>query len=282
MLVVDKPRGMTSHDVVARARRALRTRAVGHAGTLDPMATGVLVIAVGEATKLVPSLTADDKAYDATIQLGVATDSLDADGSETARAEVPTLSLAEVQAAADGFLGPHRQRAPAVSAIKVDGERLHAKARRGEVFEAPVRDVVLHAVDVRSVADARVELSLRCAKGFYVRSFGRDLAEALGTVGHLTALRRTSSGRFDLSTACQVEELDAARLLPLADAAQRVLPGLDLDEDQCRDVRCGRRIACAEPREVVGLYGGRVVAVLRPDPERPGFLRVARGFADVE
>ncbi len=243
------------------------------------MATGVLVIAVGEATKLVPWLTADDKAYDATLLLGVATNSLDADGYETARAAVPSLTLAQVQAAAESFLGPHRQRAPAVSAIKVGGERLHAKARRGELVEPPVREVTLHSVRVVAVETERVDLSLRCAKGFYVRSFGRDLADALGTVGHLTALRRVASGRFDLSSACTIDEIDTARILSLPEAVRRVLPTLNLDEAAAVDVRCGRRIPCSEPHEVVGMHDGRVVAILRPDPERPGFHRVTRGFA---
>lgn len=245
------------------------------------MATGVLVLAVGEATKLVPWLTAADKEYDATLLLGVATNSLDADGHETARAEVPSLTLDQVQAAAEGFLGQHRQRAPAVSAIKVDGERLHAKARRGELVEPPLREVTLHAVRVVAVETNRVDLSLRCAKGFYVRSFGRDLSDVLGTVGHLTALRRLASGRFDLSSACTIDQIEATRLLPLSEAAQRVLPPLHLDEATAADVHCGRRIPCSEPGEVVGLHDGRVVAILRPDPERSGWHRVTRGFAAI-
>lgn len=278
VLVVDKPAGMTSHDVVARVRRALRTRAVGHAGTLDPAATGVLVVAVGEATKLVPWLTAADKSYTATIRLGVATDSLDADGTIVASETPPTLDRETVQRAADAFLGPHRQQAPAVSAIKVDGVRLHARARRGEVVEPPFRDVELHEVAIDAVEGADVHASLRCGKGFYVRSFARDLASRLGTVGHLTALRRTASGRFELVDACRLEEVAQDRLLPLVDATARVLPTLEIDAEQAADARCGRRLRGLPAGELAILESGRLVAIVRPDPAEPALHRVARGF----
>lgn len=283
VLVVDKPPGMTSHDVVARARRALRTRAVGHAGTLDPAATGVLVVAVGEATKLVPWLTAADKSYTATIRLGLATDSLDADGAIVASETPPTLDRETVQRAADAFLGPHRQQAPAVSAIKVDGVRLHARARRGEVVEPPFRDVELLSVAVDAVDGADVRLSLRCGKGFYVRSFARDLAARLGTLGHLTALRRTASGRFELADACRLEDVARERLLPLVEATARVLPTLEIDSERATDARCGRRLRGLPAGELAILESGSLVAIVRPDPAEPGVHRVARGFVeDVE
>ncbi|MCA9612842.1 MAG: tRNA pseudouridine(55) synthase TruB [Myxococcales bacterium] len=281
VLVVDKPPGMTSHDVVSRVRRAFRTRAVGHAGTLDPMATGVLVVAIGEATKLVPWLTADDKSYDATLRLGTATDSLDADGAVTETASVPELTRDEIRDAANAFLGPHAQRAPAVSAIKVDGVRLHARARRGEVVEPPLRDVVLHEVAIRAYEARDVELSLRCGKGFYVRSFGRDLAARLGTLGHLTALRRTASGRFDLAASVGLDALDGADLLSLPDAATRLLPPAILTEGAAEAARCGRRIHGVEGDEVAALHQGKLVAVLRRDPNDPSVHRVVRGFAPV-
>jgi tRNA pseudouridine55 synthase len=280
VLVVDKPAGMTSHDVVARARRALRTRTVGHAGTLDPAATGVLVVAVGEATKLVPWLTAADKTYTATIRLGVATDSLDADGAIVASETPPALDRETVRRAADAFLGPHRQQAPAVSAIKVDGVRLHARARRGEVVEPPFRDVELISVAIESVEGPDIHLSLRCGKGFYVRSFARDLAASLGTLGHLTALRRTASGRFELSDACRLDEVARARLLPLVEATARVLPTVAIEESQATDARCGRRLRGLPEGELAILESGRLVAIVRPDPAEPGVHRVARGFVE--
>lgn len=281
VLVVDKPAGMTSHDVVARARRALRTRAVGHAGTLDPGATGVLVIAVGEATKLVPWLTAADKAYTATLRLGVATDSLDADGVVVASETPPDVDRDTVQREANAFLGPHRQQAPAVSAIKVDGVRLHARARRGEAVEPPFRDVELHSVVIDAVEGPDIHLSLRCAKGFYVRSFARDLAARLGTLGHLTALRRTGSGRFELADACRLEDVSHARLLPLVEATARVLPTAEVDAAQAADARCGRRLRGLPAGELAILESGRLIAIVRPDPAEPGVHRVARGFVDV-
>jgi tRNA pseudouridine55 synthase len=280
VLVVDKPAGMTSHDVVARARRLLRTRAVGHAGTLDPAATGVLVLAVGEATKLVPWLTAADKAYTATIRLGVATDSLDADGVVVGSEPPPPLDREAVQRAADSFLGPHRQQAPAVSAIKVDGVRLHARARRGELVEPPFRDVELRSVTIESVNGPDIELSLCCGKGFYVRSFARDLAAHLGTLGHLTALRRTASGRFELSDACRLDEVARDRLLPLVEATARVLPTWEIDSAQASDARCGRRLRGLPEGELAIVESGRLVAIVRPDPAEDGAHRVARGFVE--
>jgi len=278
VVVLDKPGGPTSHDLVSKARKALNTRAVGHAGTLDPMATGVLVLAIGEGTKLVPYLTADDKSYAASLVLGVATDSLDADGEETARAPVPSLTLEAVQEAARSFLGPHQQRAPKVSAIRVDGKRLHERVRAGEEVEAPLRDVVLYEVEVTAVEGARILLELRAAKGFYVRSFGRDLAEALGTVGHLDALRRTASGRFTLEDATPLEALGPESLMPLAEAAARVMPCVAIDDAAAEDARHGRpvRDERAAGEGVVGLlHGGALVAIA----SRAGdAFHVARGI----
>ncbi len=210
LLVVDKPRGVTSHDVVQWARRALRTRAVGHAGTLDPMATGVLVIAVGEGTKLVRWLTADDKVYIASVALGAETSTDDAEGAITERAPVPPMSVERVRAVAAGFLGTITQRPPAFSAIKVGGRALHERARRGEAVEVPEREVAVHRLEVVEVAPERIDLELEVSKGFYVRSLARDLARALGTRGHLSALRRVRSGSFDLRRAASGELLERA------------------------------------------------------------------------
>ncbi len=290
VLVVDKPRGPTSHDVVAWARRALGTRSIGHAGTLDPMATGVLVLAVGEGTKLVRWLTADDKAYVATLALGAETDTLDAEGEVVERAEVPPLDDAEVQRIAAGFLGVGLQQPPVYSAIRVDGQRLHEAARRGEDVEVPEREVRLDALEVSREAPDRLELELSCAKGFYVRSLGRDLARALGTVGHLVALRRTASGPFTLADALDGEVLRAARedddarrrvrgaMLPLLDAC-RAMPRIALDPRQVADARHGRPIA-QPPPEAGGPYAlldgdGALIAI----GDRAGDgLRVVRGL----
>lgn len=293
VLVVDKPRGPTSHDVVQRVRRALRTRAVGHAGTLDPMASGVLVVAVGEATKLVRWLTADDKAYRATIALGAETDTLDAEGEIVEEVPPGPIDLAAVQALAACFVGPQRQRPPAYSAIRVDGVRLHERARRGEEVEVPERDVVVHRLDVVRADPAEIELELVCSKGFYVRSLARDLARALGTRGHLTALRRTRSGAFELEGAVGAEALAAAsesdearavlkaRLRGLVDACG-AMPRVILDARLVEDARHGRRVR-AEERPPAGVEpvalldeDGALIAVARSEQDG---LQVLRGFA---
>ncbi|MAQ13745.1 MAG: tRNA pseudouridine(55) synthase TruB [Sandaracinus sp.] len=277
VVIVDKPQGPTSHDVVGRIRRALDTGRVGHAGTLDPMATGVLVIAVGEGTKLVPYLTAADKAYRATLSIGVATDSLDAEGERVGEGPLLAVDQAEVQRVADGFLGPHLQRAPKVSAIKVDGERLHAKARRGDDFEAPEREVTLHSVQILEVAPDRVELELRAAKGFYVRSFGRDLAAALGTVGHLSMLRRTASGAFDVDRAVALEDVGPDSLMGLTEAAGCVMDAVAVDEAQALALGQGKTIEALEegPALAALVHQDRLVAIGAREGAQ---WRVARGF----
>ncbi len=262
MLVFDKPRGPTSHDVVAMVRRALGTRAVGHAGTLDPMATGVLVVAVGEGTKLVRWLTADDKRYRASVLLGAETNTYDAEGEIVARAPVPPLELDDVRSIAARFVGPIRQRPPAFSAIKVDGRPLHERARKGEAVEAPERHVVVHRLDILSVAEGRIELEVEASKGFYVRSLGRDLAVALGTLGHLVALRRLESGAFGLDGALDGEVLaraargeeDAraevhAKLRPLADACAG-MPRVALSARGVENARHGRPIDLEDARSL--------------------------------
>lgn len=299
VLVVDKPGGPTSHDVVARGRRAFGTRAVGHAGTLDPRATGVLVLAVGEGTKLVSHLTADDKEYETTVALGVETDTLDGEGEPTERRPLDaSLDRERVAEVARGFVGSLAQRVPVFSAVKVRGRTLHERARRGEPVQAPVRQVQLHALEVLGVEDARIVLRLRCSKGFYVRALARDLARALGTVGHVAALRRTRSGRFGLAQALPFATLEAAAgcdgaarerlaeaLLPLERACAG-MPQLRLTPEGREDARHGRRIRpervegalpASDDERTIALLGpeGRLVALARA--ERGG-LQVVRGF----
>ncbi|MGZ3452979.1 MAG: tRNA pseudouridine(55) synthase TruB [Polyangiales bacterium] len=243
VVVVDKPSGMTSHDVVMKVRRALQTREVGHAGTLDPMATGVLVIAVGEATKLVPWLTAHDKAYEATIKLGVATASLDADGEVVDTQPVP--SLEGLDRAIEQEKARTEQIPPIVSAIKVGGVASHALARRGEGVELPPRAVQVHALEVVRVASPEIDVRVACAKGYYVRSLARDLAARLGTVGHLTKLRRTRSGPFTLADAADlsVAETLRERMLPLTMAAERTLGIDELTAEGTIRARHGKTLA---------------------------------------
>jgi tRNA pseudouridine55 synthase len=246
-VVVDKPAGLTSHDVVARVRRLAGTRKVGHAGTLDPMATGVLVLGVGRATRLLGQLMLTDKRYDATIRLGRSTTTDDAEGEPTGGSDASGLGEARVRAALEGFVGDLQQVPTRVSAIKVDGRRAHRLVREGADVALAARPVTVHELDVhafRPGSSAEVDVSLRCSSGTYVRAIARDLGEALGVGGHLSALRRTAVGGFGLARTRTLEQLeDEFALVPLADAARASFAAVDLDEGQARDVRFGRRLA---------------------------------------
>ena len=303
VLVIDKPRGQTSHVIVVRVRRTLRTREVGHAGTLDPMATGVLVVALGQATKLVPWLTAHDKSYRTTIALGIQTDSLDADGREDLRV-TPGRPLLDALSSDLGWTSApiladaiERERArtsqipPAYSAIKVGGQRAFDRARRGQAFDLAPRPVRVARMDYVACTNEppTLTLELDVAKGYYVRSLARDLSAALGTVGHLIALCRTRSGPFSatealsLDTQTQPEEL-LRHVIPLAAAAKRALPSVRLTGDGATHARTGRAVVASEfetpmPAGVCGWLDvdGSLVAVGEIDAGGSG--RVVRGFA---
>ena len=290
VLIVDKPAGCTSHDVVQRVRKALRQRSVGHAGTLDPLATGVLVVAVGEGTKLVSHLQSDDKRYEVTIALGAETDSLDADGEVIETADVPPLDAATVEQALQPFIGRHPQEAPKLSAIKVGGTPLHRRMRRGEDVEAPVREVELYEATVDEVRQEALVLSLHCGKGFYVRSLARDLARALGTLGHVKVLRRTTSGAFSIDDGLYGDQMTAdeiaERLIPLKEACG-ALRRVELTDEGVGHARHGRPIGPevvagdawreASPEESLALFApdGEPVALGRRVGEG---IRVVRGF----
>ncbi len=300
VLVVDKPKGPTSHDVVAKLRRALRTRAVGHCGTLDPMATGVLVVAVGEATKLVPWLTADDKSYEATIRFGVATDSLDADGRETERAELDDVLRGDLAALASGSVPPRlaaaldaerartMQMPPAISAIRIGGERAHEVARRGEAPALTLREVAVRRIEVLGGGlepEPHLRVSVDVAKGYFVRSLARDLAAALGTLGHLTALRRTRSGAFTLADAIVLDagpEALREGALPIERAAARALPVSVLTAEAVTAAGHGQRLMPGQVRDPHATPSawlddaGALVAIGQVDPDGSG--RVLRGF----
>ncbi len=274
---------MTSHDVVAKARRALGTREIGHAGTLDPMATGVLVLAIGEATKLVPYLSASDKEYEATVALGVATDTLDADGRETSRKDVPDAWRDALEGALEGERNRVSQLPPVFSAIHAKGARAHELARRGETVELAERPVRVIELRATATGDRSIDLRLVVSKGYYVRALARDLAERLGTVGHLTALRRVRSGAFAIADAVRLAELSKATpLVPLAIAAARVLPTATLTEPGVGHARAGRKVPL-EDLSTTGAQGehawlapdGALVAIGRVED---GAGRVVRGF----
>jgi len=226
VLVVDKPSGPTSHDVVSQARRLFGTRKVGHAGTLDPMASGVLLVLLGEATKLAPYLTADDKRYRAVIAFGYATDTLDALGTITERRELAPgwLSIAALETALDVERARTEQVPPSFSAIKIDGQRAHRMARRGEIVDLPARPVQVRSLELIAHDQTGVTLNLCVSKGYYVRSLARDIGLQLGVPAHLQALRRTASGRFPIAEAHAWPVSEPPALLTVHEAAVRALP----------------------------------------------------------
>ncbi|MFB9314511.1 tRNA pseudouridine(55) synthase TruB [Nocardioides plantarum] len=246
LVVVDKPSGITSHDVVARVRRLAGTRKVGHAGTLDPMATGVLVLGVDRATRLLGHLMLTEKQYDATIRLGVTTTTDDAEGevvATAAAADLEAVTEDRVRAALTSYVGEIDQVPTAVSAIKVDGKRAYQRVRDGEEVDLPARRVTVHDLTVRAVAGAEVQVSVRCSSGTYIRAIARDVGRDLGVGGHLTALRRTAVGSFDLAAARTLDQLaDDFVTVPIADAARATFAAADLDDAEAVDVRVGRRL----------------------------------------
>lgn len=244
VLVVDKPKGITSFDVVREVRRALGVRKVGHTGTLDPMATGVLPVCIGEATKIAQFLTEATKAYDAVLKLGVTTDTLDAEGRTLETRPVPRLSAAALESILARFRGPLEQVPPMYSAIKVGGKRLYELARAGEEIERAARLVTVFQLTLRDFSADTVSLSVKCSKGFFVRTLAADIGEALGCGAHLIALRRTQSGPFGLERAVPLSEVVSAgatigpRLLGLNDALVE-LPLLTLTDAEAARVRHG-------------------------------------------
>ncbi|MCS0497988.1 tRNA pseudouridine(55) synthase TruB [Protaetiibacter mangrovi] len=292
LLLVDKPQGVTSHDVVARARRLLGTRKVGHAGTLDPMATGLLLLGVGSATRLLTYLVGLDKEYAATIRLGARTDTDDAEGEVTATADASGVSDADIAAGVAALTGPIEQVPSTFSAIKVDGRRAYDRARAGEQVELASRPVTIHAFDVHAIrregrlldVDARVA----CSSGTYIRALARDLGAGLGVGGHLTALRRTRVGPFDVADALELPDprehpdAPAPALLTSAEVAGRLFPVVRLDADATRDVAHGKRIELEAP-------DAAVAAALTPDGHlaalvelRGGRTRVLLGLPTAE
>ena len=273
LVVVDKPGGVTSHGVVARVRRLVGTRKVGHAGTLDPMATGVLVLGVNRATRLLGHLMLTEKAYDATIRLGAATTTDDAEGEVVATAPLDGVDEQQVRDALRQFVGEIEQVPTAVSAIKVDGKRAYARVRDGEQVELKARPVTVHEIVVHEVSLPEVRVSVRCSSGTYIRAIARDLGAALGVGGHLTALRRTAVGAFDLAAASTLEQLeDGVTLVPIAEAARATFPSVDLDADQERAVRYGRSLDLQLPG--VGEH-----ALFAPDGEFLALYEPAGGGA---
>ena len=288
ILVVDKPGKATSHDVVAQARRVFGTREVGHAGTLDPMATGVLLLLFGEATKLSQFLTRDRKRYRATVWLGRATDTLDAYGRTTEEVAVAPeqLSDALIHAALDTERARRLQVPPTVSAIKVDGRRSYALARAGNAPDRPEREIHVQELLLLGRSEQELVLEVEASKGYYVRALARDLGASLGLPAHLSALRRLASGRFELSDAAPWPLDPTLPLLPTAEAARRALPTAILNGNGERRARLGQALEpgdFGEPAQVqlletVAWFASSGELIALGEERNPGEFRVVRGF----
>lgn len=268
-VLIDKPAGWTSHDVVAKVRRSLSIRRVGHAGTLDPMATGVLILGVGRATRLLGAAGSADKEYLATIRLGAATTTDDAEGEVVAVADATGLTADEVATAMAGFVGRIKQRPSAVSAIKVDGRRAHARVRAGEDVDLPARPVTVHTFELVSVSTSAgeghldVDVRVRCGTGTYVRALARDLGAQLGVGGHLVALRRTESSGIAVDRCRALADFVASpAVLPVAQVIGGWLPVVTGDSVAVRELSHGRRAALAGADVADPVGGGGPVAVL--------------------
>lgn len=266
VLAVDKPEGPTSHDVVAMARRALGTRRVGHTGTLDPFASGLLLLCVGHATRLAEYLTGMPKSYEATIRLGVATDTHDLHGEQIGETiSVDGLGEAQIVEAVRSFVGPLDQVPPQFSAKKVDGEAMHRKARRGEHVDLPPVPVHVHEASLVRWEAPNAVVTVSCSSGTYIRAIARDLGEALECGAHLTTLRRTSVGDFDVQAAVSLEEMEddvrvaQAKISPVD--VMRHLRAVTLDAPEVERIRHGQRIRVEDPSEAGASTEGEVVTV---------------------
>ncbi len=250
LVIVDKPQGWTSHDVVGRMRRLAGTRKVGHAGTLDPMATGVLVLGINKATRLLTYIVGTSKTYTATIRLGESTVTDDAEGEVAATAVAAAVTEEAIRAGVAALTGEIQQVPSSVSAIKVNGERAYARVRSGEDVKLAARPVTIHRFEVHAVRPARdgevldVDVTVECSSGTYIRALARDLGEALASGGHLTALRRTQVGPYTLDQARTLEQLaEELEVLEMSLAARALMPNRELSEDETTEISFGRRIA---------------------------------------
>ncbi|MFF0496278.1 tRNA pseudouridine(55) synthase TruB [Nocardia aobensis] len=294
LLIIDKDGGQTSHDVVARCRKILRTRKIGHAGTLDPMATGVLVLGVERATKLLGLLSLTTKSYAATVRLGQATVTDDAEGEVLATIPAAHVADVDIAAAVAALTGDIEQVPSTVSAIKVNGERAYARARAGEQVELAARPVTVSRFDILGRRDidtgattfVDLDVEVDCSSGTYIRALARDLGAALGVGGHLTALRRTRVGPFTLEHARTVDQLadDPSLNLDVDAAVRLAFPHREIDADQAESLRDGRWL---DPVGVRGVHAattadGRTIALLEEKGKRssPVFVVRPRGLID--
>lgn len=290
ILFIDKPEGWTSHDVVARARRALGTRKVGHAGTLDPMATGLLTLGAGPSTRLLTHLVGLDKTYTATIRLGVQTVTDDREGETLATASADTVDRVthdDILREVAKLTGPIEQKPSQVSAVKIDGKRAYDRVRAGEDVDIPARPVTVHSFEIHEPqpltlpSGERVidlEATVRCSSGTYIRALARDLGTMLGIGGHLTRLRRVAVGPFSLErpafTVATTENMSPVQLVPPATIARALFPVLELTDDEAIALGHGKRLTVEAPDE-------KLVAAIAPDERLIGLIEVKRGTTRV-
>ncbi|GAB4559873.1 MAG: tRNA pseudouridine(55) synthase TruB [Anaerolineae bacterium] len=280
LLIIDKDAGLTSHDVVARARKITGISRIGHTGTLDPIATGVLVLCLGKATRLSEYLQGHDKRYVATIRLGVSTNTYDAQGEVIQERPVPVLTIEQLRSILSRFAGPIGQRPPTFSAIKVQGTPAYRLARRGEVVQLPERQVIIHRLTLIDWSPPDLTIEVHCSAGTYIRSLAHDIGEAIGCGGHVRALRRTASGPFTIEQAITLEtlaELAAQgrwqhQVLPIAAAVQDLRQVL-VSEQETAALRHGQPITAdhaAQPDAIAAALtpDGQLVAIVRYDADR--------------
>lgn len=276
VIIVNKPAGMTSHDVVNRIRKIFKTKKVGHCGTLDPDATGVLVVAVNKATKLLQFLTADNKEYIATLSLGTATDTYDASGQVTATKEYVPISDKKILACLNSFVGEQEQIPPMHSAIKVKGKKLYEYARNNETVEIPRRVITIDYIELISIVDNLVKFKVGCSKGTYIRSLCFDIAKKLDYPGHMYSLIRSKSGNFSLSDSYSLEEIENGEFEMLSmEEALSNYPKLVVDDENI--IYHGKKIK-SKINHQVAIYNqnNKVLAIYGPDGN--GYLKNIRGF----
>ena len=288
LLLVDKPAGITSHDVVSQVRKLLGTRKVGHAGTLDPMATGLLVLGIESGTKLLTFIVGKDKTYEATIRLGSSTVTDDREGdvlSQASRDQIKAITSEVILSGIEKLSGVIQQKPSSVSAIKVDGERAYAKVRAGEEVDLPSREVTVSRFDVVNeirFTENHIDLDVvvDCSSGTYIRALARDLGTDLGVGGHLTYLRRTRVGEFEVVNAFDFTEGAQLNAIPIAEAAQGSLPSLEISRQDVIDLRHGKRIVGDVAQPTAALCEGELIAVL--ESAGSGFLKSLVVFSQGE
>ncbi len=286
IIVIDKPDGWTSHDVIARLRRLLGERRIGHAGTLDPMATGVLPVFVGRATRAVEFCESDDKEYVAGLRLGIVTDTQDTTGTVLSQHPVDVTAI-DVEAALKSFVGPQKQTPPMYSAVKIGGKKLYELARRGIEAERPARDVIIHSLALLGCDGSDYSMHVHCSKGTYVRTLCHDIGQALGCGGTMSALRRTRAGRFTLQNAVTLDDVEQAAengqaeaLLSPVDSLFSDHPAVRLDEKQTARCRNGTAFPTTLNDGLYRVYDGYGGFLMLGRAE-DGVMHTVKSFFDV-